>query len=86
VLFFDEATSALDNRTQEVVTASTRKLAASRIIIAHRLSTVRDADTILVMDRGRIVQRGDYETLMADRDGLFHRLASRQLLSTPPAE
>jgi NHLM bacteriocin system ABC transporter ATP-binding protein len=84
VLFFDEATSALDNRTQEVVTASTRKLAASRIIIAHRLSTVRDADTILVMDRGRIVQRGDYATLMADRDGLFHRLASRQLLDSPP--
>ncbi|GAA0587184.1 NHLP bacteriocin export ABC transporter permease/ATPase subunit [Paractinoplanes ferrugineus] len=86
VLFFDEATSALDNRTQEVVTASTRQLAASRIIIAHRLSTVRDADTILVMDRGRIVQRGDYDTLMADRGGLFHRLASRQLLDgTPPA-
>jgi NHLM bacteriocin system ABC transporter ATP-binding protein len=85
VLFFDEATSALDNRTQEVVTASTRQLAASRIIIAHRLSTVRDADTILVMDRGKIVQRGDYDTLMANRDGLFHRLASRQLLDgTPP--
>jgi ABC-type bacteriocin/lantibiotic exporter with double-glycine peptidase domain len=84
VLFFDEATSALDNRTQEVVTSSTRQLAASRIIIAHRLSTVRDADTILVMDRGRIVQRGDYDMLMADRDGLFHRLASRQLLDGAP--
>ncbi|GIE91023.1 ATP-binding cassette domain-containing protein [Actinoplanes regularis] len=84
VLFFDEATSALDNRTQEVVTSSTRQLAASRIIIAHRLSTVRDADTILVMDRGRIVQRGDYDMLMADRDGLFHRLASRQLLGGAP--
>jgi ABC-type multidrug transport system fused ATPase/permease subunit len=45
---------------------------------------VRDADTILVMDRGRIVQRGDYATLMADRDGLFHRLASRQLLDSDP--
>ncbi|MEO3746749.1 ATP-binding cassette domain-containing protein [Plantactinospora sp. B5E13] len=80
MLFFDEATSALDNRTQEVVTASTRELAASRIIIAHRLSTVMDADTILVMDRGRIVQRGSYRSLMMDESGLFHRLASRQLL------
>jgi NHLM bacteriocin system ABC transporter ATP-binding protein len=82
VLFFDEATSALDNRTQEVVTASTRELAATRIIIAHRLSTVMDADTILVMNRGRIVQRGTYRTLLADRDGLFYRLASRQLLTS----
>jgi NHLM bacteriocin system ABC transporter ATP-binding protein len=83
VLFFDEATSALDNRTQEVVTASTRALAATRIIIAHRLSTVMDADTILVMNRGKIVQQGDYRTLMADPTGLFHRLASRQILGKP---
>jgi len=80
ILFFDEATSALDNRTQEIVTASTRTLAATRVIIAHRLSTVIDADRIIVMDRGRIVQEGDYSTLMAEWDGLFARLARRQLL------
>ncbi|MFB0629084.1 ATP-binding cassette domain-containing protein [Streptomyces sp. AB3(2024)] len=79
VLFFDEATSALDNHTQEIVTASTRQLAATRIVIAHRLSTVINADVILVMDQGRIVQSGTYHELFADTGGLFHRLARRQL-------
>ncbi|MFE7614290.1 ATP-binding cassette domain-containing protein [Streptomyces sp. NPDC057496] len=83
VLFFDEATSALDNHTQEVVTASTHQLAATRIVIAHRLSTVVNADLILVMDEGRIVQRGTYEELLADTGGLFHQLARRQLWEQP---
>ncbi|GAA1798793.1 NHLP bacteriocin export ABC transporter permease/ATPase subunit [Luedemannella flava] len=83
MLFFDEATSALDNRTQEIVTQSTRALAASRIIIAHRLSTVMSADRIVVMDKGAIVQDGAYAQLMADKNGLFHRLARRQLLVAP---
>jgi ABC-type bacteriocin/lantibiotic exporter with double-glycine peptidase domain len=83
MLFFDEATSALDNRTQEIVTQSTRTLAASRIIIAHRLSTVMNADRIVVLDKGTVVQDGTYGELMADREGLFHRLARRQLLVAP---
>ncbi|MEV4708487.1 ATP-binding cassette domain-containing protein [Actinoplanes sp. NPDC049316] len=83
MLFFDEATSALDNRTQEIVTRSTRALAASRIVIAHRLSTVMNADRIVVMDAGTVVQEGTYAELMAERDGLFHRLARRQLLVAP---
>ncbi|SCG41609.1 ATP-binding cassette domain-containing protein [Micromonospora rifamycinica] len=83
ILFFDEATSALDNRTQEVVTRSTATLAATRLVIAHRLSTVRDADVIVVLDQGRIVQRGSYDELMGQPDGLFHRLARRQLLADP---
>ncbi|WP_432967427.1 ATP-binding cassette domain-containing protein [Dactylosporangium sp. CA-233914] len=83
MLFFDEATSALDNRTQEIVTQSTRALAASRVIIAHRLSTVMNADRIVVMDKGTVVQQGTYPELMADRDGLFHKLARRQLLVAP---
>ncbi|WP_217809874.1 ATP-binding cassette domain-containing protein [Micromonospora sp. NBS 11-29] len=87
IIFFDEATSALDNRTQEVVTRSTATLAATRVVIAHRLSTVRAADTIVVLDAGRIVQRGSYDELMAQHDGLFHRLARRQLLAEPgPAD
>jgi NHLM bacteriocin system ABC transporter ATP-binding protein len=78
MVFFDEATSALDNPTQLVVAESTRNLNATRVVIAHRLSAVADADRILVLDRGRIVQEGTYERLMADREGLFARLASRQ--------
>ncbi|MEV0004752.1 ATP-binding cassette domain-containing protein [Micromonospora sp. NPDC050980] len=83
IIFLDEATSALDNRTQEVVTRSTAALAATRVVIAHRLSTVRAADSIVVLDAGRIVQRGSYDELMDQPEGLFHRLARRQLLTEP---
>ncbi len=55
VLFFDEATSALDNETQRIVMESTRRLNAGRLVIAHRLSTVMDADRVIVMADGRIV-------------------------------
>ncbi|WP_154676255.1 ATP-binding cassette domain-containing protein [Amycolatopsis benzoatilytica] len=80
VLFFDEATSALDNRAQAVVTDSTRALAVTRVVIAHRLSTVRDADQIVVMDHGRVAQCGSFDELLAEEGGLFRRLAQRQLL------
>ncbi|MDI6104568.1 ATP-binding cassette domain-containing protein, partial [Actinoplanes sp. NEAU-A12] len=86
MLFFDEATSALDNRTQERVTESTRQLSATRLVIAHRLSTVRHADLIIVMDRGKVVQQGTFGALMADRNGLFHQLARRQLVTTADDE
>ncbi|MGC5010937.1 NHLP bacteriocin export ABC transporter permease/ATPase subunit [Streptosporangium sp. DT93] len=79
IVFFDEATSALDNPTQNVVAESTHRLNATRVVIAHRLSTVVDADRIVVMDEGRIVQQGTYEELLAVPDGLFARLATRQL-------
>ncbi|MGW1762868.1 NHLP bacteriocin export ABC transporter permease/ATPase subunit [Streptomyces sp. NPDC002073] len=79
LVFFDEATSALDNPTQGLVAESTRRLNATRIVIAHRLSTVVDADRIVVMDRGRIVQQGTYEQLVAETDGLFARLAGPQM-------
>ncbi len=58
ILFFDEATSALDNETQRIVIESTRKLSASRVVIAHRLSTVMDADRVIVMSDGRVVEQG----------------------------
>jgi NHLM bacteriocin system ABC transporter ATP-binding protein len=79
VLFFDEATSALDNRTQEIVTESTRSLAATRLVIAHRLSTIIDADRIVVMEKGSVVQQGTFTELMDQPAGLFYKLASRQL-------
>ena len=78
LLLFDEATSALDNRTQSIVSESLKTLKATRIVIAHRLSTILTADRILVMDRGRIVQSGNYEELMRE-PGLFRALAERQL-------
>ncbi len=78
MVFFDEATSALDNRTQAIVTESMHKLDATRIVIAHRLSTIMHADRIVVMDRGRVVQAGSFDELMAS-DGMFRQLASRQI-------
>ncbi|KQZ62560.1 hypothetical protein ASD67_13615 [Sphingopyxis sp. Root1497] len=79
LLFFDEATSALDNATQAIVAATLDALDASRITIAHRLSTVRNADRICVLERGRFVESGTFADLMA-RNGAFAALARRQLL------
>lgn len=80
ILLLDEATSALDNATQSIVTQSLNRLNVTRVVVAHRLSTVRDAHRILVMDRGRVVEEGAYDALVA-RGGLFARLAARQLAS-----
>lgn len=79
ILFLDEATSALDNATQAVVAATLDALDATRITIAHRLSTVRRADRIAVLKAGRLVEIGTFSDLMA-RDGAFAALARRQLL------
>ncbi|MGW8949161.1 NHLP bacteriocin export ABC transporter permease/ATPase subunit [Streptomyces sp. NPDC055709] len=80
VLFFDEATSALDNATQRIVTESTRALRATRVVIAHRLSTVMDADRVIVMAEGRVVQQGPPAQLLADTGGRLHELVRRQML------
>lgn len=79
ILFFDEATSALDNRTQAIVNESLEGLKTTRVVIAHRLSTVINADRIYVLDQGRVVQHGSYDELMS-QDGLFADLARRQLV------
>ena len=79
ILFFDEATSALDNETQRIVSDSTRQLSASRLVIAHRLSTVMDADRVIVMAEGRIVEQGPPAELLADTGGQLHDLVRRQL-------
>ncbi|MEU1511619.1 NHLP bacteriocin export ABC transporter permease/ATPase subunit [Streptomyces sp. NPDC005811] len=79
VLFFDEATSALDNDSQRTVIESTRKLNATRIVIAHRLSTVLDADRVVVMENGRITEQGAPADLLADTAGRLHELVRRQL-------
>jgi len=79
IVLFDEATSALDNRSQAVVMQSLERLSTTRIVIAHRLSTVERADRIFVLDRGRLVEAGGYAELVS-RGGPFSRLARRQTL------
>ncbi len=78
ILFFDEATSALDNHTQATVTQSLDQFKSTRIVIAHRMSTIINADRIIVLDGGKIIQDGTYNELIAV-DGLFKELASRQV-------
>jgi ATP-binding cassette subfamily C protein len=78
IMFLDEATSALDNRTQAVVTQSLQQMAGTRVVVAHRLSTIERADKIYVFDGGRIVQSGTYAEL-ASVPGFFANLVKRQM-------
>ena len=78
ILIFDEATSALDNRTQAIVTASLNKRHVTRIVVAHRLSTIRDCDRVIVLDRGRIAESGTFDELVA-RGGIFAEPVKRQV-------
>lgn len=77
ILMFDEATSALDNRTQKHVADSLASLRCTRIVIAHRLSTVRECDRILVVSGGTIAEEGTYDELIA-KGGIFADLVARQ--------
>ncbi|MEI8166972.1 MAG: NHLP bacteriocin export ABC transporter permease/ATPase subunit, partial [Chloroflexales bacterium] len=78
ILFLDEATSALDNVTQAMVISSLARLQATRVIVAHRMSTIRQVDRICVLSGGKLVESGTYAELLA-RDGVFADLARRQL-------
>ncbi len=80
ILVFDEATSSLDTESEQVVQRNMNAILSDRtaIIIAHRLSTVRNADRIVVLDNGEIVEQGAHEELM-DKRGLYHYLSHQQL-------
>ena len=79
LLMFDEATSALDNKTQKQVSEALDRMGCTRIVIAHRLSTIKNCDRILVLDKGKIIEDGSYDELIA-KGGYFAELVERQRL------
>jgi ABC-type transport system involved in Fe-S cluster assembly fused permease/ATPase subunit len=93
ILIFDEATSALDSKAEQAIQAQLKEIARNRttLVIAHRLSTVADAQQILVLDHGRIVERGTHQSLLA-ASGLYAQMWERQqarqdeALASPPLE
>ena len=79
IVVFDEATSALDNQTQSIVTKSLDKMHATQIIVAHRLSTIRNVDRVIVIDKGQIVENGGFDELV-QKGGLFASMVKRQTI------
>ena len=75
VLVLDEATSSIDTRTETIVQNGMDKLMKGRtvFVIAHRLSTIKNSDVIMVLDQGRIIERGDHESLLAEK-GRYYQL------------
>jgi len=82
ILILDEATSSLDSESEVLIQQAMERLMEGRttLVVAHRLSTVRALDRLLVMDKGRVVEEGDHESLIRIRNGLYRRLFERQAL------
>ena len=83
LMLLDEATSALDNSTEKRVIAALERQRCTRITVAHRLSTVRNADLIVVMDKGRIVEQGTHDQLV-NKGGLYTKLIQASQNSSTP--
>ncbi len=75
MLILDEATSSIDSRTEKMVQDGMDKLMSGRttFVIAHRLSTIKNSDVIMVLDQGRIIERGNHESLLAKK-GIYYQL------------
>jgi ATP-binding cassette, subfamily B, bacterial len=79
-LFLDEATNSLDAENEKIIMGNLTKFFKGRtvVVVAHRLSTVKNADTIVVLDKGRVVEQGDHKTLVK-KQGLYYKLVKDQL-------
>lgn len=88
ILIFDEATSALDVTSERIVQAALDRVAKSRttLVVAHRLATVADADCIIVMKKGKVVQQGTHKELVQNKSGAYFSLVRSQQLATNLAD